>query len=178
MYRTSYTFLVQIKNTEVWMVHGCSHENDHDHVTFHEICEWAKEEKDHRNTEGRLRMSHLFEHITKTPFQNHFLKHHKYCPNLVCKKTIGTSTVKYFSVLPAKVFLKDVGVLQTFKTNQKIIFRFGISINTGWWVSWVAKDIIVLRYYSIIITDQFGIKHRANKGPWCWTLLPLAPHTL
>lgn len=33
----------------------------------------------------------------------------------------------------------------------------------GWWAGLVAKDII--RYYSIIITDQFGIKHRANKGP-------------
>ena len=56
------------------MVHGYSHEY-HDHVTIiHEICEWEKEEKDHRNTEGRLRMSNLFEHITKTPFQNHFFK--------------------------------------------------------------------------------------------------------
>ena len=128
---------------------------------IHEICEWEKEEKDHRNTEGRLRMSNLFEHITKTPFQNHFLKHHKYCPNLC--------------LLPQWCR----GPL-TLSHTPKIIFRFGISINIGLGLGPLvfALGLDMLRYYSIIITDQFGIKHRANKGPWCWTLLPLAPHSL
>lgn len=104
------------------MVHGYSHEY-HDHVTIHEICEWEKEEKDHRNTEGRLRMSNLFEHITKTPFQNHFLKHHKYCPNLVYPKDSTLDLLVFFLPVKEEVFcLNDVGVLSSSHTNQKRLF--------------------------------------------------------
>ena len=116
-------------------------------------------------------------HLSKITFS----KHHKYCPNLVYpKKPKGFLNSRSFSISSSKgrkVFLNDVGVLQ----QPKIIFRFGISINTGLGLD-IRPDelrlIMKLRYYSIIITDEFGIKHRANKGPWCWTLLPLAPHSL